>query len=220
MSAKSTGPLGLEALPQKDLHDFFGDVEAMKDITRKLRDGGMYVPWSSDKISDSEISSIISKWKGSSSYVRHNIQYKDGKSGKGSQGFDDWLNSGSYGKTLYRGTAMTDKDFAAIKALKKGDYVGQNGPASFSKTVGVAKKFADNGYNVGKNKVVFVLQGGTKAGRDISKVHGYANEREVAVGSASNMRVSKVVSKVVGGETYTYVYGREEKMQYVPHTTH
>lgn len=46
MSAKNTGPFGLAALPPKDLNDFFGDVEAMKDITRKLRDGGIYVPWS------------------------------------------------------------------------------------------------------------------------------------------------------------------------------
>lgn len=30
----------------------------MKDITRKLRGGGMYVPWSSDKISGSSAAAI------------------------------------------------------------------------------------------------------------------------------------------------------------------
>ena len=83
-------------------------------------------------------------------YVRKNVQYRDDKTSRHSQGFDDWpnsgSNSGSYGKILYRGVAETDAKSAKLQQLKPGDHVGQNGPASFSKTVAVARNFADNGY--------------------------------------------------------------------------
>lgn len=204
------------ALPPADLHDFTGDAQQLKHVANKLRSSGQYAPWSDEKISEQLKSSIISKWKGSSSYVRHNVQYKDGKTGHGSQMFDDWLNSGAYEKTIYRGTRMTDSEYAKISSLSKGQLVNQNGPASFSKSESVAKNFAKSGYNVGKHPVVFVLQGGTRSGQDISGVHGYASEKEVCVGSASNMRVSRIEHK----SGITYVYGKEVKVQYVPHTTH
>ncbi len=204
------------ALPPANLGDYTNDPLAMKSMATQLRNGGQYAPWSGEKLTDAEISKTIAHWKSSSSYVRHNVQYKGGKTSRTSQGFDDWVNGGSYEKTIYRGTRMTDKDFAKVQALKKGDYFNQNGPSSFSKSRAVANNFASNGYNVGSHPVVFVLQGGTKSGRDISSVHGFANEKEVIVGSASNLRVTKTATR----NGTLYVYGREEKFQYVPHATH
>lgn len=64
------------------------------------------------------------------------------------------------------------------------------------------------------------MHGGTRCGRDISKVHGYGSEQEVSVGSASHMVVTKIEMKTVGGKHYLFVHGREEKIQYVLHTTH
>ena len=215
-ASSATAKATVLALPPANLSDWTKDAAAMANITSLLRNGGQYAPWSSQELTDAEIQKTIGYWKSSSSYVRHNVQYKGGKTSRTSQGFDDWANGGSYGKTIYRGTRMTDKDFAKVQALKKGDYINQNGPASFSKSRSVANHFAQNGYNVGNHPVVFVLQGGTKSGRDISGVHGFANEKEVIVGSASNLRVTKTTVR----NGTLYVYGREEKFQYVPHTTH
>ena len=85
-----------------------------------VRSSGQYAPWSDEKISEQLKSSIISKWQGSSSYVRHSVQYKDGKTGHGSQMFDGWLNSGAYEKTIYSGTRMTNSDYSKISGLSKG----------------------------------------------------------------------------------------------------
>ena len=203
-----------------NLSDFTNNSNDMRRVSRALQANGLYSPWLQDKLTDAEIQNAIAKWKGSSSYVRKNVQYRDDKTSRHSQGFDDWLNSGSYGKNLYREVAETDAKFAKLQQLKPGDHVGQNGPASFSKTVAVARNFADNGYSPGSNRVVYVMHGGTRCGRDISKVHGYGSEQEVSVGSASRMVVTKIEMKTVGGKHYLFVHGREEKVQYVLHTTH
>ena len=130
--------------------------------------------------------------------------------------FDDWINSGSYHETLYRGKRVTKEQLAEIKS-SVGHLINQDGPASFSKSESVAKDFAKGGYSQSSatQRVVFVLEGGTSAGRDISKTHGFANEQEVAVGSASHMRVKSVEDRVIGGRHYTYVIGSEEKRTYV-----
>lgn len=148
----SWGKLGVKqsctSSPPADLHDFTGDAQQLKHVSNMLRSSGQYAPWSDEKISEQLKSSIISKWKGSSPYVRHNVQYKDGKTGHGSQMFDDWLNSGAYEKTIYRGTRMTGSDYAKISGLSKGQLVNQNGPASFSKSESVAKNSATSWYYV------------------------------------------------------------------------
>ena len=207
-----------------NLSDFTNNSNDMRRVSRALQANGLYSPWLQDKLTDAEIQNAIAKRKGSSSCVRKNVQYRDDKTSRHSQGFDDWLNSGSnsgsYGKILYREVAETDAKFAKLQQLKPGDHVGQNGPASFSKTVAVARNFADNGYSPGSNRVVYVMHGGTRCGRDISKVHGYGSEQEVSVGYASHMVVTKIEMKTVGGKHYLFVHGREEKVQYILHTTH
>ena len=111
---------------------------------------------------------------------------------------------------------MTDKAFAKIKRFLKGQYVDQNGPSSFSKSEDVVTNYAKGGYDIGTQLAVFVLNGGTKCGRDMSSIHGYASEKEVIVGSTSNMRVSKI--QVNNG--ITDIFGKEEKYQYISHTRH
>lgn len=134
--------------------------------------------------------------------------------------FDDWLNSGSYDKTIYRGKRVTKAELAALQG-SVGALIDQDGPASFSKSLSVARQFAQGGYNHNSGatqRVIFRLEGGTHAGQDIQKLHGFHNEMEIAVGSASHMLVTSVTTEVVGGRHYTIVSGVEQKQTYVsPH---
>ena len=180
--------------------------------------GGLrqYERWQQVDITESEKDGVIANWKGSSSDVRHAI---NGRAGSGmsqelAEKFDDWLNSGSYGKTLYRGKRLRPAD---LQAISVGDIIDQDGPASFSKEQSVARKFAQNGYNFqsgATQRTIFVLNGGTNAGRDISKVHGYASEKEVTVGSASHLKVTSIHTEIIGGKHYTFVEGTEIKAKY------
>lgn len=78
-----------------NLSDFTNNSNDMRRVSRALQANGLYSPWLQDKLTDAEIQSAIAKWKGSSSYVHKNVQYRDDKTSRHSQGFDDWLNSGS-----------------------------------------------------------------------------------------------------------------------------
>lgn len=178
-----------------------------------------YEPWESEGADESVIDKHVEEWKGSSSRIRHAI---NGRVDEGltpqelkeARQFDDWLNSGSYAGDLYRGKRLTKDQLAEIKI---GDIINQDGPASFSKDREVGLRFAKGGYNHqtdATQRTVFVLHGGTKAGRDISGMHGYADESEVAVGSSSHMRVTKVETEVIGGKHYTFVHGTEIKKTY------
>ncbi len=180
--------------------------------------GGLkqYAPWQSEKISDSDKNYVIGDWKGSSSKVRHAINGRANSTmnQKTAEQFDDWLNSGSYSKTLYRGKRMTKDQLAAIEV---GDIVNQDGPASFSKSKSVAQTFAGGGYNYqsgATQRTIFVLNGGTKAGRDISGSHGFASEHEVCVGSASHLKVTNIHTELIHGRHYTFIEGTEIKAKY------
>ena len=181
-----------------------------------------YHAWQSEAISEADKQSTIAGWKGSSSNVRHAINGRASSNMdvKTAEKFDDWLNSGSYNKTLYRGKRVTKEQLEALKN-SVGALVNQDGPASFSKSLSVAQGFASGGYNHqsgATQRVIFKLEGGTKAGQDIAKVHGFQHEKEVAVGSASHLLVKSVETKVIGGKYYTIVSGTEVKKTYVsPH---
>jgi hypothetical protein len=185
---------------------------------------GTYKQWRpNDPISQQDIKSVTGNWVGSSSNVRHAIQgdpdKKSGVTVKQAQQYDDWLNSGSYSGTIYRGKGVEPDVHQAILAMKPGDMIGQDGPASFSKSEKVALKFADGGYSPYSHnqRVVFVLEKGTNCGRDISTSGGLGHEKEVIVGSASKIILTKPVeTKVIGGKHFTYVYGVEMKTQYTP----
>lgn len=104
----------------------------------------------------------------------------------------------------------------ALFAAQPGDLINQDGLSSFSKKRSIAQNFAKGGYAQGsmKQPVVFILHGGTNEGRDIQNVHGFHDETEVLVGSASHLSVTKVTQS--GGTIY--VHGAEVKQTYVsPH---
>ena len=183
---------------------------------------GTYQPWSEEKIDAATLSYVRSDWIGSSSDVRHAIQGAPNSNSdvtvKQAQEFDDWLNSGSYDGVLYRGKGVSKAEYSAIMSLEPGDLYGQDGPSSFSKSESVARSFANAGFSPADSnmRVVFVLEGGTNCGRDVSMDSGFA-EHEVIVGSASQLVLTKPPETVVvNGYHYTYVYGYELQTQYVP----
>ena len=77
-----------------NLSDFTNNSNDMRRVSRALQANGLYSPWLQDKLTDAEIQNAIAKWKGSSSYVRKNVQYRDDKTSRHSQGFDDWPSAG------------------------------------------------------------------------------------------------------------------------------
>ena len=185
---------------------------------------GTYKPWHpNEKISENDKDLVIGNWKGSSTNVRHAIQGRPEQgssvSEKQAHLYDDWLNSGSYSGTIYRGKRVTPDEHKALMAMKPGMMTDQNGPASFSKSESEAQDFASGGYAPpsATQRVVFVLEKGTNCGQDISNTHGFYHEQEVNVGSASKMVLTKAPeTKVIGGKHYTYIYGVEVKSQYTP----
>lgn len=201
-----------------------GSVAAGAGVPVGNTSDGTYKKWHpGEKISDSVRDDVIGDWVVSSRNVRHAIQGRPEQyssvSVKDAHLYDDWLNSGSYSGTIYRGKGVSPAEHAAILAMKPGDTYSQNGPASFTKKESKAQSFAAGGYSPydHNQRVVFVLEQGTNCGRDISHMGGLSTEHEVNVGSASKLVLTKPVeTKVIEGLRYTYVYGVELKTQYVP----
>ena len=126
--------------------------------------------------------------------------------------FDNYLAKGEYDGMLYRGLRM---DPEAAKALQPGMLINHNGMASFTKSESTATDFSTHAPGTGitdGQRVLLVLEGGTRAGRDISPYSMYKSEDEVTLASCSHMRITKVYES--GG--HVVVHGTEEIHQYDP----
>lgn len=157
------------------------------------------------RLSQSEVEGLIADWSSSS------VRYRDAISGRRDVGeyyakrakrFDDWLDTGTYSGDLYRGITV---DESIANSFEVGQVINQlNAPSSWSKTKSEALKFAVNDGN--ERAVVFVMQGWTNHGRDISKASRHKSEGEVVVSSRSSQLITD--RKVIDGKVYLFLRER------------
>lgn len=156
-------------------------------------------------LSRSEIEGLIGDWSSSSA------RYRDAISGRRDVGqyyterakqFDAWLDTGTYTGDLYRGITV-DKNIA--NSFEVGQVINQlDAPSSWSKTKEGALEFAVNDGN--ERAVVFVMQGWTNHGQDISKMSWHKAENEVAISSKSNQLITD--KKIIDDKIFLYLKER------------
>lgn len=156
-------------------------------------------------LSKSEIEGLIGDWSSSS------IRFRDAISGRRDVGsyyterakkFDQWLDMGTYTGDLYRGITV---DKSVADSFEVGQVIDQlNAPSSWSKTEKNALNFAVNDGN--ERAVVFVMQGWTNHGQDISKISRRGEEDEVAVSSKSKQLITD--RKIKDGKIYLFLRER------------
>ena len=84
-------------------------------------------------------------------------------------------------------------DFADLADISVGDTMSQNGISSWTASTVISESFATNMARDGES-VVFVLEGGTKKGADISQLkgNGRSRERETLISKNSKQVVTSI----------------------------
>lgn len=120
---------------------------------------------------------------------------------------DNALYSREYDGTISRGIRMTDSQLAA---LQEGQIIDQRGISSWTNEPNVAEQFAQDArrsYGDGA-AVVFVNEGGTSHGADISHLSSRYDEFEVAVSSRARQKIIRIEKPESPWGTY-YIHVKE-----------
>ena len=107
--------------------------------------------------------------------------------------------SPKFGKSTYRGMAISTKDYAK---LRKGASVDMNGISSWSTDMDMAKEFASHNKSGNNAKTVIFVSPKQPRGTSVSHLSGYG-EGEVLVSHTARYKVDRIEEK--GGYAYVYL---------------
>lgn len=107
--------------------------------------------------------------------------------------------SPKFGKSTYRGMAISTKDYAK---LEKGASVDMNGISSWSTDSDIAKEFASHNKSDKNTKMVIFVSPKQPRGTSVSHLSGYG-EGEVLVSHTARYKVDRIEEN--GGYAYVYL---------------
>lgn len=102
----------------------------------------------------------------------------------------------SFEGTMYRGIATKKPQDYAV-----GDHINQKGPSSWSSRRSVVEKFSET--ELKPYHYIFIMEGGTRMGADISKWSAHPEEHEVTVSKNSWQEITRI--EEMDGKTIVYV---------------
>lgn len=151
-----------------------------------------------DAYTEGEIEGLVDYWCGFGyrdirGAYQGNPKYTDNKQNyRRLERLDKWLDSGAYPDEIYRGVNLKPDVF---DKLRPGAVIDQLGPSSWTKDRSIADEFSSyNDYH----RVVFIMKGGTRRGRDLTDIPGNGVESEVALSSHSKQAITAVQSTKSG----------------------